>query len=169
MDITRYSEQLRAQLEAAAATGTPKAREAAAHLVSALDPAIRLTLMEALAEAADEISRELEPGGVDLRARGKEVGFVVTVPHPGLAAEADAVAVAGAQAEVASLAGDPATRTTLRIPDSLKEQAEAAAAAEGLSLNSWLVRAVTLHLEPAARSRRGRAAARMAGWADRAD
>ncbi|WP_062135953.1 toxin-antitoxin system HicB family antitoxin [Demequina aestuarii] len=167
MDLAHYSAQLRQQLEASAAAGTPKVREAAAQLATALDPAVRLAIVEALAEAASEISREIEPGGVDLRVRGKDVRFVVTVPHAGPAAAADAVA--GAQAEVASLAGDPASRTTLRIPDSLKERAEAAAAAEGISLNSWLVRAVSLHLEPSAQSRRGRAGARMVGWADQPD
>ena len=40
------------------------------------------------------------------------------------------------------------SRTTLRLPDSLKARAEAAAAAEGVSLNAWFVRAVSAALEP---------------------
>ncbi|MDN4480000.1 toxin-antitoxin system HicB family antitoxin [Demequina muriae] len=167
MNIERYSDQLTQQLDKAAATGTPKVREAAAMLASSLEPATRLVLVEALADAAGEISRELAPGSVELRVRGKGVDFVVVAPPSAL--EHDATAVAEAQAEVASLAGEPASRTTLRIPDELKQRAETAAAAEGLSLNTWLARAAALHLEQGVRSRRGRAAARMTGWAKEAD
>jgi len=47
-------------------------------------------------------------------------------------------------------ADDATARTTLRLPDSLKVRAEAAAASEGVSLNAWLVRAVTTSLDPPA-------------------
>lgn len=159
MDMARHSEQLRQQLENAAATGTPKVREAAALLATSLDAATRLMLVEALSEAAGEISRELAPSSVDLRVRGSEVDFVVTAPE---------AALEDAPVEPAGMGGDT-TRTTVRIPDELKERAETAAAAEGLSLNSWLVRAASVQLEFGARSRRGRAAARMTGWAKQAD
>lgn len=166
MKIERHVTQLLEQLEAAAATGTPKVREAAAQLMPALAPAARLAIVEALSEAAAEISADLEPGVVDVRLRGKEVDFVVTPPHAVTADEDPALE--RAQAHVASVDSD-ATRTTLRIPDGLKRRAELAAAAEGMSLNSWLVQAVSLHLEPGPRSRRGRAAARFAGWAEQRD
>jgi hypothetical protein len=39
------------------------------------------------------------------------------------------------------------TRTTLRLPDHLKGQVETAAAREGVSVNTWLVRAVAGALE----------------------
>ncbi|GMA34897.1 toxin-antitoxin system HicB family antitoxin [Demequina litorisediminis] len=62
-------------------------------------------------------------------------------------------------------ADDEATsRTTLRLPDALKQQAEGAAAAEGLSLNTWLVRAVAAAVNPGPQSRRGRSAASYQGW-----
>ena len=34
------------------------------------------------------------------------------------------------------------TRTTLRLPDELKARVEAAAARDGVSVNTWLVRAI---------------------------
>lgn len=162
MDIDHHIAQLERQLEAAAVTGTPKVREAAGHLASALRPAARMMLHEALSEAAMEISAELAPGSVDVRLRDKRVGFVVTAADAH--AEAEEEALARAQAHAASVDGD-AARTTVRIPEGLKSRAELAAAAEGISLNSWLVRAVSLHLEPGPGSRRGRAAARYTGWA----
>lgn len=40
------------------------------------------------------------------------------------------------------------SRINLRLPDSLKLRAEAAAGQEGLSVNTWLVRAVAAALDP---------------------
>ena len=57
----------------------------------------------------------------------------------------------------------PPRRTTLRWPDSLKSRAEAAAAAEGLSLNAWLVRAVGAALEPRPAVRESRGST-FSGW-----
>ncbi|MFN3865357.1 MAG: toxin-antitoxin system HicB family antitoxin [Demequina sp.] len=165
MDMARHSEQLRQQLEATAAASTPKAQETARQLATAVDPAARLMIVEALSEAAAEISREIAPASVDLRVRGTKVDFVVTAPEQ---TDEDHAAATAAQAQAASVGADT-TRTTVRIPEPLKRRAEAAAAEEGVSLNSWLVRAVSLHLEPGPRSRRGRAAARFAGWADQQD
>jgi hypothetical protein len=42
-----------------------------------------------------------------------------------------------------SLEAGDLTRLTLRMPESLKNHVEQAAAAEGMSVNSWLVRAIT--------------------------
>jgi predicted HicB family RNase H-like nuclease len=39
-------------------------------------------------------------------------------------------------------------RITLRLPDSLKQRVESAAAREGASVNTWLVQALQRALEP---------------------
>ena len=41
------------------------------------------------------------------------------------------------------------SRTTLRLPDQLKVQVEQAAARDGVSVNTWLVRAIAAAVEPA--------------------
>jgi hypothetical protein len=57
-------------------------------------------------------------------------------------------------------------RISLRLPDGLKTRAERAAAAEGLSLNAWLVRAVAAGLrEPRTSSSAGRGPRRISGFA----
>jgi hypothetical protein len=60
------------------------------------------------------------------------------------------------------------SRTTLRLPDQLKAQVEAAAAHEGVSVNTWLVRAVAAALQPAAPSgapaRNSSTSRRLTGW-----
>ncbi len=66
MDITPYVESLRHDLAAAAEAGGPEARAAAERLALALDPAVRLALMDALSQAAAEITAELPAGTVDV-------------------------------------------------------------------------------------------------------
>jgi len=62
------------------------------------------------------------------------------------------------------------TRTTLRLPDQLKAQVEDAAAREGVSVNTWLVRAVAAALQPVApapapaQNRSTSTSGRLTGW-----
>ena len=80
MELDRYADRLRSQLAAVAGAGSDEARSLAERMSAALDPAIRLTLLELLAEAAGDISRELAPGSVDVRLRGLDPELVVTRP-----------------------------------------------------------------------------------------
>jgi hypothetical protein len=57
--------------------GGEEARSAAERLLLALDPALRLTLMEALSQAAAEIGQSLPGVGIDVRLKGREPVFVV--------------------------------------------------------------------------------------------
>jgi hypothetical protein len=150
MDLTRYVDELQRQLSTAAAAGGDEARELASRLTAPLDAAARLVLLEALSAAAGEISAELAPGSVDVRLRGGEPEFVVAAPAavaaPALTS-ASAPAVPPAAPANADADGGATTRTTLRLPDHLKTQAEAAAARDGVSVNTWLVRAVAAALD----------------------
>lgn len=137
MDITPYIDSLRRDLASAAEAGGAETKAAAERLTLALDPAMRLALMDALSQAAAEITSELPAGSVDVRLRGREPEFVVDVPTMPLAA-----ATGSAEAPAADEADedDGATaRITLRIPESLKAKAEEMASRQGQSLNTWLV------------------------------
>ena len=136
MDITPYVESLRRDLLAAAEAGGPEIRQAAERLVLALDPAARLALMEAISQAAAEITAELPTGGVDVRLAGRELDFVVHVAGPA-APPAPPPPPAPEETDEGGLA-----RITLRIPESVKAKAEEKAARAGDSLNTWLVRVV---------------------------
>ena len=162
MQISSHVEGIQRQLMATAAAGTAETEEIAGRLVVALDASARVAILEALSEAAAEITRDLAPGSVDLRLRGRDVEFVVSRPA------ADPVAEAPVAAPSTSAAGDEtddgaAARTTLRWPDSLKTRAEAAAASEGISLNTWLVRAVGAALDPRPVVRESRGST-FSGW-----
>ena len=63
MDITPYVDRLRADLAQTAAAGDEQVRTAAERLALALDPAMRLTLMEVLSEASAEITAGMRNGG----------------------------------------------------------------------------------------------------------
>ncbi len=145
MDITPYVESLRRDLTAAAEAGGPDIQAAAERLALALDPAVRLALMDALSQAAAEITSELPAGVVDVRLRGREPELVVDVPTmPIQAAPAPPGPPAPPSPEDAEEGDEDGAvaRITLRIPESLKYKAEELAARGGHSLNAWIVNTV---------------------------
>lgn len=160
MQITPHVEQLQRQLLSAAAAGGPEAEQLAGHLAAALEAAGRLAILEALAEAVGDITADLAPGSVDLRLRGRDVDFVVTLPAE--TAVVMPTATTTGPDDIADEAGT--SRTTLRLADTLKTRAEQAAAAEGISLNSWIVRAVTAMLEPRRRTPPTSTGSTYTGW-----
>src|SRR3954470_14468274 len=134
MDITPYVESLRHDLTAAAEAGGAETKAAAERLALALDPAVRLALMDALSQAAAEITSELPQGSVDVRLRGREPEFVVDVPTVALPAPAASAPPAPPSADDADEVEDDAlARITLRIPESVKYKAEELAAKGGHS------------------------------------
>src|SRR3954463_16039512 len=80
MDLTPYVEGLRRDLLAAAEAAGPEAREMAERLSYALDAAARLGLMEAVSQAAAEITAELAAGTVEVRLHGRDLDFRVDAP-----------------------------------------------------------------------------------------
>jgi HicB family len=100
-----------------------------------------MRLLGLLPEAALEVSSQLPAGHVELRLAGEE---------PSLVYVSDEAGAPPTQADDALRA-----RITLRLPDSLKTSLEAAAARDGVSLNSWIVKALARGLTLAATSRIG--------------
>jgi hypothetical protein len=140
MDITPYVDSLRRDLVAAAEAAGPEAQAAAERLTFALDPAARLALMEAISQAANEITAEMPTGSVDVRLDGRELAFVVDAPAAPPAPPAAPAPPAPPGAEDEEEGG--IARITLRLPESVKAKAEEFAARSGHSLNTWLVNVV---------------------------
>src|SRR5436305_903218 len=177
MELSPYLETLQRELHAAAAPGGPEVTRTAEQLSGALDAAARLCLLEALSDAAAEITSRLGTASVEVRLRGRDADFSVT--H--LAEQAGPAGPFGPQGPSGPHgpfgaqgpfgpqgpfgAGGPpgpppppgsfpppapppppdtgdVTRLTLRLPEPLKAQVERAAAADGISVNAWLVRAI---------------------------
>jgi hypothetical protein len=166
MDLTQYVENLRRELAVAADAGGEAARALADRLSAPLESAIRLMLLDALSAAADEITRELAPGSVELRLRAGEPDFVVT---PAPADEPDEPA-SDTPSSTPPEADEGATaRINLRLPEQLKAGIEQAASRERLSVNTWLVRVAAAALAHDERDRRprqrgGRIGQAYTGW-----
>jgi len=144
MNLRQYVDQLRTEFAVAAEGVDPEGRALAERLATQLEAATQLTLLDALSDAADEITRELAPGSVHVRLRGREPTFVVTLPSPPLDDEQPP-----ATGPVMAPEGDEGgtSRINLRLPDHLKASVEQAAAQAGLSVNAWLVRAAAAAVE----------------------
>jgi hypothetical protein len=149
MDLSSYVDTLRHELGIAARSAGPDAEELAERLTAPLESATRLVLQEAVADAAQEISRDLAPGSVDVRLRGRDLGFVVD-RGPQDRDPAPAVAPAPRAPEPPQDADAGTARLTVRLPETLKGQIEAAAEREGLSVNAYLVRTLGAALQPSA-------------------
>ncbi len=161
MELSPYVTDLQRQLVDAVETGSEESRAIAERLVGRLDATARLVLLEVLSAAAGEITRDLAPGSVDVRLRGRDVEFVVAVAPVDPEGE-------NLSATPVDLDDTSTSRTTLRLPDALKARVDDAAAADGLSVNTWLVRAVATALQPKQRrsaQRSLRTGGDFAGWA----
>src|SRR4051794_12977256 len=162
MDLTRYVESLREDLAVAAAAGGQDARDLAERLIAPLDAAVRLMLLDALSAAADEITRDLAPGSVELRLRNGEPGFVVTPAPTDEPAEPAWEPAAPPDADEGATA-----RINLRLPEQLKAGIEQAAARRRMSVNAWLVRAAATAVandDRRPRQRGGRPGETFTGW-----
>ncbi|HEX5996177.1 MAG TPA: toxin-antitoxin system HicB family antitoxin [Jiangellales bacterium] len=164
MDLAPYVDNLRSDLAAAAEAASAEVRDAASRLSYAVEPSLRMVLLDALGVAAAEITEQLSAGVVEVRLRGRDPEFVVgeaATPAPE-AEPAEPVAAADAEEGVA--------RVSLRLPESVKSRVEEAAAASGQSVNAWLVRAVVQTLDgppdyPSRSTRETRVVGqRIAGW-----
>ena len=128
MDLTKLVNALREDLRRSAEVAGGEVNVAAERLLLALEPAVRLTLMEALSQAAAEIGARLPGYAIDVRLKGREPTIVVEPARDAPATEV----------------GEDDTNTsriTLRLPEALKSRAESLAAKRGQSLNTWLVAA----------------------------
>jgi hypothetical protein len=165
MDLTPYTQNLRDDLLTAASVGDEDTRRAAALLAGAIEPAARLAIMNALSDLATEVTGELADTTVELRLDGREVRVSVTrhtdhSPQPSFerAAQGDPWAKKitdprpdddgnGPSAEdlrrAMQDAGGELSRTTVRLFNELKSQAERAASEQGVSLNTYISRAVS--------------------------
>ena len=136
MDLQPYVDAVRHELHVAAAGGGEDAAELADRLTAPLESALRLALLDALSGASGEITRELAPGSVEVRLRGRDPEFVVSTPLEETTGEVSVAEPVGTD--------DGGTwRVTLRLPEGLRPTVEAAARRDGISLNAWLVRAAS--------------------------
>jgi hypothetical protein len=147
VQIDGYIQALREDLARVAAVGDESTQRAAELLALALDAALGRRLLEALGEAALELTNQLDGGRVEVRFAGSDPEFVY---------------VRDEAVEAEPAVDDALTaRITLRLPDALKQRVEEAAARDGLSVNTWIVQALGRIAAGATRRSSGR---RLSGY-----
>jgi hypothetical protein len=139
MDLTEYAESLRRELTSITKFAGEDVAKAAELLAETLDSSVRLALLDVLSAAADEITARLDGATIDVRLSGAEPEFVVNMTRPADEAQPEP------GGDVSDEAGS--SRITLRLSDALKSRVEATAASAGMSVNAWLVRAISRSLD----------------------
>ena len=146
MNVAAFVEALQRDLEAVAGMGDDAVAEAARRISAALEPSLRLRLMDVLGEAAVELTGQLPNGHVDLRVSGGDPELVYVEEQSGpMPASDDALSA----------------RVTLRLPETLKSIIDAAAQEAGVSANTWLLQQISRSANPSRRTPGGR---RMTGY-----
>ena len=137
MHVNGYAEILSRTLLETSSLGDERTQEVARSLMAALDPALRLVVLQMLTDAAEELNDELDGERVTVVMDGPAAHFMVTraVPEEARPARQEPAAPERPDHE------DQEVRTTLRLPGSLKRDIDAAAQAQGRSLNAWMIEA----------------------------
>ena len=150
MQMAQFLESLQADLDSIASVGDDAVSQAAGRLSQAIRSSAGLRLLDALSQAALEISAQLPDGHVEVRLSGQDPNLVFVQEE---------------RAEPAAPSVDEASsaRITHSRPEPLKASVEAAAAREGMSANTWIVRA--LSREVSAPVRGPRVGSRLTGFA----
>jgi hypothetical protein len=150
MNISIVIDSLKEDLSDVAELGDERAAGVARRLTDMLGSALRLRLLEVLSQAALELSGKLPSGHVEVRLAGQDPEFVYV--------EDEGSDGGGGVSEELS------ARITLRIPEGLKGAVEQAATREGVSVNTWLVRAIARSIERGAVGQVHRGGRRMTGY-----
>src|SRR2546425_3100329 len=127
MQTASFVEALQADLRELASLGGDDVAAAADRLAAAIRSSAGLRLLDALSEAALEISAQLPSGHVDIRVAGQDPQFVYVEEER-------------AEATAPSADAGMTARITLRVPQALKASVDAAAASAGASVNTWAIR-----------------------------
>jgi len=135
MELLPLITSLQQSLKSSAAPAGKDVAEAVALLTRSIEPAARLCLLEAMSEAADEITLALDDTTVEARLRGQDVEFVVNDSTP---VEFEPPPASSSETPTS----EDVARITLRLPESIKDSVEQAAKSENLSVNGWLVSAI---------------------------
>jgi hypothetical protein len=132
MNISIVIDSLKEDLSDVADLGDERTAGVARRLSDMLGSTLRLRILDILSQAALELSGKLPSGHVEVRLAGQDPEFVFV--------EEEGSDDGGVGEELSA-------RITLRIPDRLKTSVEQAAAREGISANTWLVRTIARSVE----------------------
>jgi hypothetical protein len=125
MKMSKFIGLLSADLTALGQLGGSELESAVSRLIPTLEPVLRTRLLEALTEAAGELKDQLPGARIEARLHDDEVELVYLQD----------------ESTTRETPSELNARITLRLPEDLKSRIERAATKEGISLNSWLLKA----------------------------
>ena len=146
MNVAAFVEALQQDLAAVAAMGDEATAEAARRISAALEPSLRLRLMDVLGEAAVELTSQLPDGHIEVRLAGGDPELIYVEERGG---------------PVPTGEDSLSARVTLRLPETLKAVIDAAAQEAGVSANTWLLQQIS---RSTGSKRRGPGGRRMTGY-----
>jgi hypothetical protein len=172
MDLSQYVQQLREDLASAAAAGDEQTQRTGALLGAAIEPAARLAIMNALSDLAAEVTAALGDRVVEVRLDGRDIRVAVSRDEAAEPGPGPTPPFGGFGGDFKGPDTGDISRITLRLVEQIKNQAEQAAAAQGVSLNSWVAQAVqgalAGHRKPGRHDEwtRDRGGKRLRGWVE---
>lgn len=126
-------------LASVAAIADSDVKETIGRIARVWQPMLRNRLLELMTVVGAELSETAAmPGDVELRVTGDDVSFAV-IHHESEPQSAD---FASTRATSDGEPADADARISLRINEALKERIAAAATADGMSVNTWIARAL---------------------------
>ena len=123
-------------LASVASLAEPAVRESMERISRVWQPMLRNRLMQFMTVVGAELSDAAGmPSHVELRVTGDNISFTLAAP--------DAYATQAPAAPLSAIEpADADARISLRINEALKERITEAAAADGMSVNTWIARAL---------------------------
>jgi HicB family len=144
-------DSLRGDVRAIGELGDETVAEVADRIATLLSRSVPAVVLDLLSQGAAELSSELPGGRVEVRVSGDDVDLAYV-------AEDSATTPGAGEPE-----GELTARISLRLNEGLKLRVEQAAATEGVSVNSFIMRTLDRHTAPGARTSRG--GTRLRGYA----
>jgi hypothetical protein len=150
MKMSLVVDGLRSDVVAVGELGDDTVAEVAERIADVIGRSVPGRVLDLLSDAAAELTATLPDGRVDIRVAGDDVDLAYVEDDLG-------------PVPAAGDGDDQSARITLRLGEGLKARLERGAAAEGMSVNSYILR--TLERDASSnRSRSGRAGNRLRGY-----
>ncbi len=125
MKMSLVVDGLRSDVVAVGELGDDAVAEAAERIAAVLSRSVPGRILDLLSDAATELSAVLPEGRAEIRIAGDDVDLAYV-----------------ADEHVPDADGDVSARITLRLGEGLKSRVEERASAEGVSVNTFIVRAL---------------------------
>src|ERR1700733_11547041 len=150
MKMSLVVDGLRSDVVAVGELGDDTVAEVAERIADVLGRSVPGRVLDLLSDAAGELTATLPDGRVDIRVAGDDVDMTYVEDEPG------PVSVPGE-------GDDLSARITLRLGEGLKSRLERGAAADGVSVNTFIVRMLERGMT-SNRSRSNRTGNRLRGY-----